>query len=233
MPYFGDTYLTDIRPVLQDWLTNSGTGKNVTNLPLTLTNRAQKNLWAKKPWSNLVVRVAMTLTSGAYTLPADFGRIIDVWADLNGQGTPTYWFYDGDSYEHGFRIDAGFTKAAGYARVLTFNYLQQSNVYIRYQKILSDFTGSGTEYSYFPANLILLEAQKINTLEKGSLKEWQAVSMMFDELFKEFCNATQWVVADATPRINDRFGNEIITESYSLGGDGSRPYNENPEGFIL
>jgi hypothetical protein len=169
MAYFGHTYLTDIKPVLSDWITNSGTGKNVLDLPLSLANRAQDNLWAKKPWSNLAVRVAMTLVNGTYTFPAGFGRIIDMWADLTGVGTPTYYFHDGDSYTGGYRLDAGFSKAAGYARTITFNYAQNTNPYLRYQKLLDNFTGVAgtTEYSFFPAELIILEAQKINALGNG------------------------------------------------------------------
>jgi len=232
MSYFTDTYGTDIKLPLLDWLTNSGTSKNVTDLPLSLANRAQKNLWAKKPWSNLAVRVALSLTSGTYTLPAGFGRIIDMWADLVGQGTPSYWFYDGDNYENGYRLDAGFTKAGGYVRTLTFHYAQQQSAYMRYQKLLDDFVGTGTEYSYFPANLVILEAQKINTLEKGNVKEFQAISAMFEEVFKDFCNATQWINYDPNPKLNDRYGNEVSLESYSLSGEGTRKHSIMPNSYI-
>lgn len=233
MGYFNGTYGTDIRLPLLDWLTNSGASKNVSDLVLTLSNRAQQNLWAKKPWSNLAVRVALSLSSGVYTLPANFGRIIDIWADLSGQGIPSYWFYDGDNYEGGYRLDAGFTKAGGYARTITFHYGQQSSAYMRYQKLLDDFTGEGTEYSYFPPNLVLLEAQKISTMEKGNVKEWQALSAMFEEVFKDFCNATQWINYDPNPKLNDRNGNEVQLESYSLNGSSSKPYSELPNSYIL
>jgi hypothetical protein len=231
--YFTAQYLTDIEPILKDWLTNSVTGKSVTNLPLSLANRAQQNLWAKKAWSNLAVRVEMSLTAGVYALPVDFGRIIDMHADLTGTGAPTYWFYEGYNYSGGYRLDAGFTKASGYARTITFHYAQQANAYMRYQKILDDFASTGVQYSFFPANLVILEAQKIRNLEKGDIKEYQLVSAMFDEVFKDFCNTAQWINYDPNTRVNDRFGNEVFMEEYSLNGDGMRPYSEVSRAFIL
>jgi len=233
MSYFGDTYTTNIKPQLQDWLTNTDASKNVSDLPLDLANRAQKNLWAKKAWSNLIVRVSLSLTNASYTFPADFGRIVDMWADLAGQGVATYWFYEADNYEKGYRLDAGFTKAAGYSRSITFHYAQQSSAYMRYQKVLSNFTGEGTEYSYFPANLVLLEAQRINALEKGNMKEFSALSTSFNEVFQDFSNTTQWVNYDPSPRLNDRLGNEIYTENYSLSGESSRPFSVQPNSFIV
>jgi hypothetical protein len=234
MAYFGHTYLTDIKPVLSDWLTNSGASKNVTDLPLSLANRAQDNLWAKKPWSNLVVRVSLSLVAGVYTLPAAFGRIIDIYADLSGQGTADYWFYDSDNYSRGYRLDAGFTMAAGYARTIIFNYAQQTSAYMRYQKLLSNFTGvvGTTEYSFFPAELIILEAQKINSLGKGNTKEWQMYSAMFEEVFKDFCNVSQWINYDPNPQLNDRNGQEVFIESYSLSGEGRRQRSDLPNSYL-
>jgi hypothetical protein len=238
MAYFGHTYLTDIKPVLSDWLTNTGVSKNVTDLPLSLANRAQDNLWAKKPWSNLAVRVSISLTVGVYTLPAAFGRIIDMWADLGGNGLPSYWYYEGDNYSTGYRLDAGFAMATGYNRTITFNYAQSSSAWLRYQKLLSNFTGVAgtTEYSFFPAELIILEAQKINSLGKGNIKEYQGYAAMFEEVFKDFCNASQWINYDPNPKLNDRLGNEVFVESYSLNGEGLRNNRTNPDlpnSFIL
>jgi hypothetical protein len=233
MSYFASTYSANIKPILLDWITNSGSGKNVTNLAKSLANRAQSNLWAKKPWSNLVERVEVTLTDGSYDLPNDFGRIVDLWADLTGHGTPSYYYFDGDNYEKGYRIDAGFTKAAGYNRTLTFHYAQQSNVYMRYQKIIDDFVDSGDEYSFFPANLILAEAQKINCLHKGDIKEYQGHKDAFQEIFDDFCNTTQWCNYDPGPYMRDRHGNQLYTESYSLSGEGIQSYSELPNSYIL
>lgn len=235
MSLFKSTYRGDIKPLLSDWITNSATGRNVASLPLLYSNRAQDSLWIKKPWSNLVVRSEITLTDGSFTLPSDFGRLIDMYANLTGQGVPDYWFYDGDNYENGYRIDAGFDKVSGYNRSLTFHYPQPANVYMRYQKILEDFTDTGdnAEYSFFPANLILLEAQKMNSQDKGNDKEYKVFKDSFSVMFKDFCNATQWVNYDPGPYLKDRYGHEVITDNYSLSGENSQPYSTLPNSHIL
>jgi hypothetical protein len=231
--YHNDTYLTDIRPILLDWLTNSSRGQNVTDLSLTLANRAQKNLWQMKPWTNLIADVSVTLVNSSYTLPADFGRIIDIWGDLAGNGVPEYWYYAADLYEKGYKIRDSFSMASGHSWAITFYYAQPAPVSMRYQKLLSDFTGVGTEYSFFPANLLLLECQRINTLEKGNMQEKAALDVAFNDHFHEYCNANQWVNCDPTPRLNDREGNALMTDVYSLNGENMTPYSPMPNGYIL
>jgi hypothetical protein len=233
MGYFSSTYLIDIRPVLLDWLTNSGSSKNVTDLPLSLANRAQKNLWAKKPWVGLVKTTSLALTNGRAFLPNDFGRIVDVHADMDGNGVGDYWLYEGDSYDRGYKIEPYFTKESGPINRIAFNYAQPVAPRMRYQKMLEDFTGTGTEYSFFPSELVIIEAQRINTLGKGNIKEYQAFNAAFIECYQDYCNSAQWVNHDNEPRINDRFGYEISSESFSLGGNTQGPYSELPNGYIL
>ena len=234
MAYFSSTYLDDIKPILLDWLTNSGSSKNVADLPLSLANRAQKNLWSKKPWSGLVTRISLSLTSGYTFLPVDFGRIVDIYADLDGNGVGDYWLFDGDSYDRGYYIESLFSKEGGYVNKITFNYSQPASPQLRYQKMLDDFTGGATdEYSFFPAELILLEAQRINTLGKGNIKEWNALSNAFAEQYKDFCNTAQWVNQDNMPRVNDINGYQIQTETYSLGGNDVSRWNTHPNGYII
>lgn len=232
MGYFTDTYLDHIRPVLLDWLTNSGRGKNVTDLALSLANRAQKNLWAKKAWCDLVTDASISLSSGSFTFPANFGRIIDIWGNLDGTGVPSYWYYEADSYEKGYKLRDSFTAATGHAWTITFHY-PQSDTQMRYQRLLSDFTGNGTEYSFFPSNLLILECQKINTRDKGNTKEWQMIKADWEEEFKDFCNCHQWVNYDPTPKMRDRNGSEIITNEYSLDGSDYVKSSSLPNSFIL
>jgi hypothetical protein len=190
------------------------------------------NLWQAKPWDDLVTDVTCDLSANAYTFPVNFGRIIDVWGDLNGTGVPSYWYYAADVYEKGYKLRDSFTKATGHTWIITFYWPQPAPVKMRYQRLLEEFTGTGTEYSFFPANLLLLECQRINTLEKGNVKEWQAVVAEYDRVFKDYCNAHQWVNADPLPRMNDRLGHELMMEGYSLDGSGTRPFNPMPPGYI-
>ena len=175
----------------------------------------------------------MSLTDNAYTLPSDFGRVVDVWGDLDGSGVPSYWYYEADDQSRGYKLVDSFDKSTGHSWVMSFHYPQSSTVNMRYQKILEDFTGEGTEYSYFPANLLLLEIQRLNTQEKGNTKEWQMFEAAYEKALKRYSNANQWVNCDTTPRVNDRYGNRITTQNYSLSGESvSRPLHL-PNGYIL
>jgi len=233
VPYHSETYANDIRPIVLDWMTNAGRGKNVADAALSIVNRAQKNLWERKPWSNLVTQVTVALTNNQYTFPSDFGRVIDVWADMSGTGVADYWYYEADNYERGYKLVDSFSKDTGHSWVIEFFYPQGSAVKMRYQKVLEDFVGTGTEYSFFPANLVLLEAQKINTREKGNVKEWQMLKGDYEEALKDYCSANLWVNADTLPRMNDRMGNELIPGSYSLSGESSGSYSSLPNSHII
>jgi hypothetical protein len=217
MGYFKETYKADLEPILKDWITNISRGQNVQDVPLSLVNRAMKNIWQKKPWCDFATDVSVDLSSGSYTFPADFGRIISIWGDLSGTGVPSYWFYEAESAERGYKLRDSFTKAAGHEWIITF-YYPQTSVNMIYQRVLEDLDGTGTEYLAFPANLILLECQKINSREKGNINELNAYSATFDIEFKEFCNAHQWVNYDPTPSFNDRNGVPVSVETYTLDG---------------
>lgn len=233
MPYHKETYSANFRPQMLDWLVNAGRGKNVEDAVLSLAIRAQNDLWEEKPWRNLVKDVTLDLSSLSYTFPDDFGRIVDIWGNLDGTGVASYWYYEGDNYERGYKLRDSFTKAAGHSWVITFFFEQSADTNMRYQAVLPDFTGEGTEYLYFPANLMLLKAQEINTREKGDIKEWQMIDKALGEALRRYSNANQWVNFDPGPRVNDRYGNEIMPSQYSLNGSGVRSYSPLPNSYNL
>jgi hypothetical protein len=218
MGYFNATYNDDLLPILRDYISNSGTGQSVINKALSYANRAQNNLWAKKPWCDLATDIDVALVNNSFTFPANFGRIVSIWADLSGLGVPDYWYYEGGIYEKGYKLRDSFTNANGHQWTISFHFTQTSSVKMIYQRLLEPFTGEGTEYLFFPLNLILLECQKINLREKGQLNELAAIKEAFDDEFKDYCNAHQWVNYDSTARINDRNGYQISTDSFSLDG---------------
>ena len=220
--YFSDTYLTDIKPVMQDWLTNSVAGNNVSDLPLNYTNRAQQDLWEERPWSQLEVFEAMTLSGLTYSIPAALGKIIRI-AEYDSYGQMIYEYKEGDNPSYGYSVNWGFTKAGGYSGTITFNtVIGSGTLKIVYIKALDDFTGSGTEYSYFPKQLILLAAQRIAALDKGNIGEYQGITAEYDRKIKKFEKATHQINADTRPYLRDRAGNHVVTPNYSLGGEITR-----------
>jgi hypothetical protein len=217
MSYFVETYLNDVAPKLGDFITNARTGQNVTNVRLEYTNRAIKNLWMKKPWTDCAVDYALVLTNNSCALPSDFGRVIWMYANLEGTSAAGYMLWDSMEYE-GYKIRNAFTKATGHSLTMTFNYTQDSGTTMIYQKMLEKLTGEGNEYLFFPASIILLECQKIALREKGSLKELDAAEAAFNTEFKVFVNARQWVNQAPSGGFNDSYGNPIVMQSYSLDG---------------
>jgi len=231
--YFSDTYANDLRLPLLDWLSQSTKGQNVADLVLSLANRAQRNLWAKKPWSDLATDVSVVVDSTAsYVFPADFGRIIQIWGNLDGTGVPSYWYYEGFNLESGYKLRDLWTKATGHSWKITFNYAQPTSVAMVYQRLLEDFVGTGTEYLFFPANLLLLECQKIKTREKGLGDEWKMANAAFEDEYKDFCNAHQWVNQDSRARINDANGAQVFMENYSCDGSMSGVGSPLPNSYL-
>ena len=234
MGYFTDTYKNTLEPILLDWITTISRGQNVVDVPLSLANRAMKNIWSKKPWCDFSTDVSVNLVNNEFVFPADFGRIISIWGDLTGSGEPSYWFYEGDCADRGYKLRNSFTKATGHQWTIRFYYPQTAEVNMIYQRVLEDLIGTGDEYLAFPSNLILLECQKIVSREKGNLAEYQAYSNAFDIEFTDYCNAHQWINFDPTPRLNDRYGNQVYVESYNLsgGGQGGNPYGTRKNSYL-
>ena len=220
--YFTDTYADDIKPVMTDWLTNSLTGNTVGDLSLNFSNRALRSLWAERPWSQLEVFTEMTVTNLQYTIPDALGKIIRI-AEYDSYGKMLVEYKEGDNPSYGYSVNWGFTKDAGYSGTITFNTVVGSGTLkIIYIKALDKFTGTGTEYSYFPAQLMLLAAQRIAALDKGNVGEWQALTAAYDRELKIFEKATYQVNVDTRPYLRDRAGNEVTTPNYSLGGEPKR-----------
>jgi hypothetical protein len=239
MPYGKETYYNGIRPTLLNWISNASTSKNVANVALNLANRAQKNLWELKPWCKITEAITLSLVNNAVALPADFGRVIELYGNLTDSGIPNYWYYETDT-EDGYSIDWNFSKDTNFAPVLTFYYSQQTSVVMRYQKVLEDFDSTvegeayaDAQFSFFPANLVILECQKINVLEKGNTKEWMMIKDAHATALRNYINANQWVNYGALAQVNDRFGNKVMTESFSLGGRTQRRHTVRPNGYVL
>lgn len=226
MSYFVETYLNDVRPKLADFITNARTGQNVQDVQLEYTNRAIKNLWMKKPWTDCAVDYDLVLTNNSCALPSDFGRVIWMYANLEGTGAAGYMLWDSMDYG-GYKIRNSFVKATGHSLILTFNYVQEGEITMIYQRLLEKLIGEDDEYLFFPASIILLECQKIALREKGDLKEYGAADAAFNVEFKEFVNSRQWVNQDPRGGFNDSYGSPIIMQRYSLDGKTSR----NPSRF--
>lgn len=163
MPYYNDTY-TDISYRLKDWLQVKG--GYVTTLEKDLLNRAQAELCRAADWDQLVkLSSALTVSSNIASLPADCARIIDVFDDSDGDGKPDHYYHQEGDENYGYRLLDAFTKAAGHVQTIKFFNSPSASIYLRYVYFLTDFAATGTEYSFFPGELLLKTAQVIHASE--------------------------------------------------------------------
>jgi hypothetical protein len=80
---------------------------------------------------------------------------------------------------------------------------------------------------------MLLECQKIYQREKNNFKAEEAIKASFSEEFKDYCNCHQWINFDDFAVFNDREGQPVMIDSYSLdGSDGSNNTSPLPRSFL-
>ena len=215
--FHSDLYAT-IEKRLLDWLPYADTGGNVTNLAKDLLNRAQRELWQYRAWENLIKRQDLTLTAKAASLPADFGRVVSVFHDTDGDGMPDFYYFNRSAYaDNGYRIADVFVKATGHAWTITFWASPSSTPTLEYQAILEDFAGTGTEYSFFPGDLLMLTAQKIHGAEADMVgAEFGVNKQAWQESIRDYEQANQWVNINSEMNLVDAVGQTVEMETFDL-----------------
>ena len=220
---FSDTYTT-IANRFKNWLQQSNEGAvYVADLALDYANRAQDSLEmeASRGWNYLTAdRVALTLggsTGLECTLPTDCGVLLAVYHDANGDYKPDMYFYKDGKIVAGFQFTDTFAPTTGHARKIKFYYAPTGVPYCRYQKILADFTGTGTEYSFFPGQLLLLEMQRQRCIEKGLLNEYKSIDAEYTKQLRKFKEQHQNCAEAMEIDINDANGLPVSIPEYGLG----------------
>jgi len=217
MAYNAELY-SEIEPRLADWLQN--TGGSVSDLPLDLLNRSQHRIEGERQWSYLTVEATLTLSGTSATLPADFGKLIALGLDPVGNGRISWFFVNRGKEERWYKIIPAFSKATGHAWTIKWETAPSSSPVIRYQKRLVDFVGTGTEYSFFPGELLLRTAQMIRIVEKGlSGPEMRAITDDRDRLFHDYKQAHQYEDAPMDMVQIDEAGNDLSMDIVSLDGN--------------
>src|SRR5574343_1580120 len=119
-----------------------------------------------RAWDGLIAYSTLTLVGRAASMPAAFGgQLCRVYCDTNSDGKPDrYYFRDGPE-ANGYKLVNVFAKATGHAWTITFLSDPPISPVVVYPKVLDDFAGSGTEYSYFPPDLLVATAKTIHIKE--------------------------------------------------------------------
>lgn len=225
MSYGANTY-TEYKNRMNDWMKHIATGANITDRTLDLANRAQDWLIMYKPWSDLVKTQALTVTDNQADFPSDFARMVHCNWDSDADGKPEGYFYNLGPSNKGYIVENTFTKAGGHSRVIKFFNTLGVDPIMKYVYKLDDFAGTGTEYSFFPGELLLRTAQLLHIEEKGLSKiEYDMIYRSHNRLLTNYTQAHHYVNQELNRRINDSLGNEIIMQDVDLMG--GVPGNQN------
>jgi hypothetical protein len=226
---FSELY-SDIANDFNNWVQAEGSSYTA-DLALRYLNRAQNTLWMNpvNGWDYLIVdRVALTIgTDLVATLPDECRKVIAIYVDMNADGKPKIYYYKDGRIMFGFRFTDTYSAAAGHAFSVKFFYSPiGGTAYLRYQKTLPDFTGTGNEYSFFPGELLLLCAQVIRTREKGMIQEYSVLDKEYRHLLKDFKQQHQHNCEEISVEINDANGTPIIipTSGLAVIGATKPPY---------
>jgi hypothetical protein len=207
------------------------------NLGLKVINMAKDWLCFYKPWRDLLVLYQPTfdLDTRIMTLPDDYGQIIEVYTDPSNIGKPV-WVYTLRDTDVARRYDEinTYTPAAGFQRRLQWPptvFIPQSP-WIRYSKVLDDYTSEGVEYSFFPIGLMLVVCKKILQdfygVPANQDPKWLQQRVM--EELRIFGGYAYQNNVSMDTAIKDMFGNPIRILGASL--DGSRQRMTSPSPFL-
>lgn len=219
MAYKTETYET-IENRLLEFIPNDPAGDNVTNLPLDLINRARDELCLHRKWSGLRKKATLTLSGKTATLPTDCGEIISVFHDTDSDLLPEYRYYqDSAKSDNGYEKTVTYDKDVGMSETITFYTVPSHTPQIRYRAVLPDFVGTGTEYLFFPGELLLSKAKQLGMEDNGitSDGEYDRLESRVDKLMKDFIHAHQNENIEPIMEILDAKGSLLDEESYDLG----------------
>lgn len=218
MAYRSDTYAT-VANDFKEWLRIGNVGENITDLALRFLNRAQVALNIHKPWKGITKRYqSLSLTSGSGTYPVDCAKIVRCYEDTNGDKLPDKFYFERTTRtDDGYIIRPTFTKAAGWSATIDFYSTPSNTIYLDYIQILTDFAGSGTEYSFFPAEMLLKKAQILFLEEDGRINT-DEYKMLLSSLTSDLIDFSQNNIENLDMRmeIKDSVGRNVSIEGYNL-----------------
>jgi len=205
-------------------------GGAVTDIARDLLNRAQQHLWSHTEWQGLRKQSTLVVDPVTYLapMPADYGRMVNIYWDSTGDGIADGYFDIGGTdpmrfadVRETFDISTGMTFNVFFGRVPTFTPI------VRYIANLNDFTEVDaqnqpiTEYSFFPAELLLKTAEMLHLQEKGSDNvTLGAVTGAHLNLLTQF-EQMQNRGSSQDRAMRDALGYRVYSESLDLRGDDS------------
>ena len=236
MPIYTETY-TEVSNRFKEWMTDrDNTGDYVTNISLDYINRARQVLSEKTFWDDLMKHSDLTVASRIATFPSDYGRTYGMYHDADGDDKADWHYYKDGKYDKGYKLIRNYDKTTGSTFTATFYRAPDYTPILLYQVSLANFVGSGTEYLFFPAELLLKQAQILYKEDADDLGgDYDRIINSFKQLLMEHKAGHQFSNPDYVMEQNDATGNLVQNEDYSLdgGGDGYNNTNNNDNSYDL
>lgn len=214
-----NSVVSDIKNVLSDWL--NVRGGDVSDLPLSLINRAIEQLWLYRPWDLLRKTITLSLDSNNSTsLPVDFGRMIYVGYDQDGDGVIDWFFFNEcRNVDKRYDLESAFSTTTGFTLSIRFPKSPINTTKMRYVVSIGSVTND-TDYLFFPAQLVLRTAQKIHAIDKSiSGLEVNAINQDYDNLLRDYEQAYYHIDRSMEKFQQDNYYNLIDNNNYSLDGN--------------
>lgn len=192
-------------------------GGEVSNLALSLINRARARIWQYKPWTYLSKSVTLTLDSDQESdLPDDFGRV-HIIQPTETTRFPVYGFrHTMKSRRYDFVNTVSIT--TGITQKIKFYNSQTSLFMVYIQKI--DNVTDNTNYLLFPANLVIRAAELIFAeSEQKNQSKIKSLKDAYEDEIRDFQQYYHSNNAQMMPAQRDYEDSTLINDSISMLGD--------------
>ena len=212
-----------------DWL-EVRKGLNTPNLTLRYCNRAQQWIERYDLWDDLIKTETLTLTNGSLevALPSDLDRVLYIGSDTDNDGDVDIYYFKDENGPTGYQYRSTFDKNTGVrTKTITFHEAPPSPLKVKYVTAIEELTGEGTEYLFFPKQLVLRRAQTMRIEEKGvrGNSEYVILKQDFERELKMYQENHQYVNQTYDMQPKDAFGNDIIIPTTDALGGRRWPYN--------
>jgi hypothetical protein len=211
--------VSDIKNELNDWLNTRG--GLVSDLALSLINRAIEQLWLRREWDMLRKTYTMTLdTNNSCAVPSDFGRLLFVGRDADSDGVLDWYYSNGDrDYYKRYELSTALSATNNVTIAIKFPFAPASNPILGYVVKLNRVVND-TDGLFFPASLVLLTAQKIHATEKSmSGLEINGINNAWKELIIDYEESNYHIDKSMSKWQQDSNFNRLSIENYSLDGN--------------
>lgn len=207
--------VSDVKPSINDML--NVRGGQVTDLALSLINRARYRVWQYKPWSYFRSSTTLTLDSDLESdLPSDYGRVHRI-TESETTTWPVYSFDHTDktkkyTFVNTASISTGITQKIKFHNSQTSLFMQYI---MKIEKVTDD-----AHYLLFPVDLVIKAAMVEHALdEKQKAATVNYLDNALKEAMKDFSQFYHSANAQRTPTQRDYYGTEISNDTITMLGD--------------